>query len=171
VAEPDETNDVMYVNRSNETNWMILRLLPYMRRADTPDNAEWIRKWKVLDESFRQMVQGLSNLGKKIADAFIEMMDAKFKFEPSSIQGRAANKATASAFAASQRRRPLFNCTTDPARFPSSAAAIRPPIASDARRRGSASRCAYRCVVEACVCPNSLPIIGRPSPPPAPKPA
>src|SRR5262249_8381177 len=55
------------------------------------------------------------------------------------------------------------------ARLPSSAAAIRPPIASDALRRGSASRCAYRCVVDACVCPNSLPIIGRPSPPPAPK--
>src|SRR5215831_19218621 len=54
-------------------------------------------------------------------------------------------------------------------RLPSSAAAIRPPIASDARRRGSASRCAYRCVVDACVCPNSLPMIGRLSPPPAPK--
>src|SRR5262249_14982996 len=39
-------------------------------------------------------------------------------------------------------------------RLPSRAAAIRPPIASDARRRGSASRCAYRCVVDACVCPN-----------------
>jgi hypothetical protein len=83
VAEPDEANDVMYVNRSNETNWMILRLLPYMRRADTPDNAEWTRKWKVLDESFRQMLESLSSLGKKIGDAFIEMMDTKFKFDPS----------------------------------------------------------------------------------------
>src|SRR5262249_13443289 len=68
-----------------------------------------------------------------------------------------------------QRRRPPFSCTTGPPRFPSSAAAIRPPIVSDARRRGSASRCAYRCVVDACVCPNSLPMIGRLSPPPAPK--
>jgi hypothetical protein len=82
VAEPDETNDVMYVNRSNETNWIILRLLPYMRRADTPDNAEWTRKWKVLDESFRQIIESLGRLGKKIAEAFIEMMDSKFKFDP-----------------------------------------------------------------------------------------
>jgi hypothetical protein len=83
VAEPDEANDVMYVNRSNETNWMILRLLPYMRRADTPDNAEWTRKWTILDESFRQILESLGKLGKKIADAFIEMMDSKFKFDPS----------------------------------------------------------------------------------------
>jgi hypothetical protein len=52
--------------------------------------------------------------------------------------------------------------TNESLRFPSSAAAIRPPIASDARRRGSASRCAYRCVVDAWVCPNSLPMIGNP---------
>jgi hypothetical protein len=83
VAEPDEANDAMYVNRSNETNWMILRLLPYMRRADTPDNADWTRQWKVLDESFRQMIESLGKLGKKIADAFIEMMESKFKFDPS----------------------------------------------------------------------------------------
>src|SRR5262249_11722573 len=41
-----------------------------------------------------------------------------------------------------QRRWPPFSCTTGLPRFPSSAAAIRPPIVSDARRRGSASRCA-----------------------------
>jgi hypothetical protein len=29
------------------------------------------------------MLESLSNLGKKIADAFIEMMDSKFKFDPS----------------------------------------------------------------------------------------
>jgi hypothetical protein len=85
VAEPDEANDVMYVNRSNETNWMILRLLPYMRRAETPDNAEWTRKWKVLDNSFRQMLESLSSLGKKIGDAFIEMMDTKRLTPPGRI--------------------------------------------------------------------------------------
>ena len=53
--------------------------------------------------------------------------------------------------------------------LPVQRAAIRPPIASDARRSGSLSRCAYRCVVDACVCPRSLPMIGKPSPPPAPK--
>jgi hypothetical protein len=82
VAELDNANEVMYVNRSNETNWMILRLLPYMRRPDAPDNPEWTRKWKILDESFRQMLEGLDALGKKIASAFFEMIDKKFNFDP-----------------------------------------------------------------------------------------
>jgi len=34
-------------------------------------------------KSFRQMLEGLSNFRKKLADAFIEMMDSKFKFDPS----------------------------------------------------------------------------------------
>src|SRR5215211_4952023 len=39
--------------------------------------------------------------------------------------------------------------TTEPRGFPSSADAIRPAIASEARRRGSLSKCAYLAVVEA----------------------
>jgi len=42
--------------------------------------------------------------------------------------------------------------------------AIQTPIAADTRPRGSASRCAYRCVVDVWACPNSLPMIGKPSP-------
>ena len=48
------------------------------------------------------------------------------------------------------------------------AAARRLPMFSDARRSGSASRWAYRAVVDDCVCPSNLPIIGRPRPRPAP---
>src|SRR5262249_62431306 len=66
------------------------------------------------------------------------------------------------------RRRPPFNGTTASARLPSSAAAIRPPIASEARHSGSASRSAYRCVVDAGVCPISCPVTGKPTPPPTP---
>jgi hypothetical protein len=46
----------------------------------------------------------------------------------------------------------FFIPSTVSLRRPSKAAAILPPIASEARRSGSASRCAYRCVVDACVC-------------------
>ena len=49
------------------------------------------------------------------------------------------------------------------------AAAIVAPMVSTARRNGSASRCAYLCVVEACEWPRSFPMIGRPSDAPAPK--
>src|SRR5829696_105337 len=48
------------------------------------------------------------------------------------------------------------------------AAAICSLIMSAARFSGSASRCAYRCVVEACAWPSSLPMTGSPKLAPAP---
>jgi hypothetical protein len=59
---------------------MILRLLPYVRRAETPKDAEWGRKWKLLDDSFKMMVDGLGGLGKKIAPAVVELVQTKFAF-------------------------------------------------------------------------------------------
>src|SRR4051812_27289976 len=71
-----------FVNRSTETNWMIHRLLPFLRRKDTPHNNTWDAHWRLLDDHFRWMVLGLGNIGKNIAFAFIEMMDQKFLFDP-----------------------------------------------------------------------------------------
>jgi len=79
---PDELNESMYMNRCTEIGWMILRLLPYMRRSETPKDEDWNRKWKLLDDSFRMMVDGLGGLGKEIAPAFTELVGAKFNFSP-----------------------------------------------------------------------------------------
>jgi len=61
---------------------MMHRLLPFMRRAETPKDAEWDRKWKLLDDSFKMMVDGLAGLGKKIAPAMVELVNTKFAFAP-----------------------------------------------------------------------------------------
>jgi hypothetical protein len=76
----DDMADAMFMNRSMELNWMALRLIPFMRRADTPVNEDWSNKWKLLDESFEFMFKGFVELGKKIAPAFREMLEKKFKF-------------------------------------------------------------------------------------------
>jgi hypothetical protein len=78
----DEMSESMYMNRCTEICWMILRLLPFMRRAETPKDADWDKKWKLLDDSFRMMVDGLGGLGKKIAPAMVELLNAKFAFTP-----------------------------------------------------------------------------------------
>jgi hypothetical protein len=77
---PEETNDAMFINRSNELNWMILRLIPCMRRKELVWSDEWTKKWDLLEESFRMMNEGFADLGKKIPLAHLEMIEIKFKF-------------------------------------------------------------------------------------------
>ena len=77
---PAETNEAMFVNRSNELNWMILRLIPCIRRKELVWSDQWKKKWDLLEESFRWMNQGFADLGKKIPLAHLEMIEMKFKF-------------------------------------------------------------------------------------------
>jgi hypothetical protein len=83
VPYPDDLRDPMFMNRSTETNWMIHRLLPFVRRRETPHADSWDSNWALLDGHFRWMVEGLGNIGKKIASAVIELIDQKFVFDPS----------------------------------------------------------------------------------------
>jgi hypothetical protein len=77
---PEEKNEAMFVNRSNELNWMILRLIPCIRRKEIIWGDEWAKKWELLEESFRMMNEGFAGLGKKIPLAHLEMIEMKFKF-------------------------------------------------------------------------------------------
>ena len=79
---PDDLAAAMFLNRSMELNWIALRLLPYLRRAETPPDEAWNAKWNLLDESFKFMFDGFNELGKKIAPAYYEMLQDKFKFGP-----------------------------------------------------------------------------------------
>jgi hypothetical protein len=77
---PDEMSDAMFFNRSNELNWMILRLIPCMRRKELIWSGEWTKKWDLLEDSFRMMNEGFAHLGKKIPLVHLEMIETKFKF-------------------------------------------------------------------------------------------
>jgi hypothetical protein len=77
---PNERSEAMFFNRSNELNWMILRLIPCMRRKEIVWSDEWTKKWDLLEESFRMMNEGFADLGKKIPLAHLEMIEVKFKF-------------------------------------------------------------------------------------------
>ena len=61
---------------------MIHRVLPFMRRPETPKSKEWDSKWTLLDESFKSMTEALGAMEKPIAFAFIELIDKKFQFGP-----------------------------------------------------------------------------------------
>lgn len=77
---PQESSMAMYMNRSAEIGWLIVKLLPYLQPTESAFGDNWGKKYKILDESFRYAIQGLSKAGKRIADAFIFLVDSKFHF-------------------------------------------------------------------------------------------
>jgi hypothetical protein len=76
----NELNESMYLNHANELHWMVLRLIPFMRRTETPKDEEWDKKWKLLEDSYKFMMDGFAGLGKPIAPAIFDLMSSKFNF-------------------------------------------------------------------------------------------
>ncbi len=73
---------IMYVNRSSEIGWMLLRTLPFLQLKEEAFGLGWAHRWTVLDESFRYMVAALDEIGKEIGGAIIHLVDSKFPFTP-----------------------------------------------------------------------------------------
>lgn len=80
--EPNDMAIGMYMNRCNEIGWMFLRTLPYLQLTPRAFGDTWATKWRVLDDSFRVTSEGLGKMEKKIAWAFIALVDRKFDFSP-----------------------------------------------------------------------------------------
>ncbi len=76
----NEESMAVYMNRAAEIGWMFVRLFPFLQLTKNAFGDEWKERQKILDDSFRVMEQGLSELGKRIADAFVCLMDEKFAF-------------------------------------------------------------------------------------------
>jgi hypothetical protein len=76
---------IMYINRSSELGWMIMRLLPFLQPSEDAFGEDWKHKRQVLDDSFRYMLEGFSNLGKRLGLSFITMVDTKFLFKQPSF--------------------------------------------------------------------------------------
>lgn len=75
----------IYMNRFCEISWMVHRLLPLLQppSAELPDT--WHAKWSIVDESFRILVQSLTeDTGKKIGAAMVEFVTCKFPFSAKS---------------------------------------------------------------------------------------
>jgi hypothetical protein len=76
----NETAAAMYMNRTDEIGWMLVRTLPFLQLKPRAFGEDWAQKWAVLDESFRWSVLSLDKLGKPIARAMVALLDAKFSF-------------------------------------------------------------------------------------------
>ncbi len=78
--KPKDLPMLMYMNRASEIGWLLVRLLPFLQPIEKAFGDSWFKRHEILDDSFREMIKSLSELGKKIADAFIYFADDKFKF-------------------------------------------------------------------------------------------
>ena len=79
---PNNPSVGMYMNRSNEIDWMIFRTLPFLQLSSGAFGEKWAMKWHILDESFRSAIEDLGHMNKKIAWAVIALVDRKFRFTP-----------------------------------------------------------------------------------------
>jgi len=71
----NETLASMYVNMCIWTSWMLLKILPFFLTNKESFGVKWHNKFKVLDESFREMIE---NFPKSMGKAVIELVDKKF---------------------------------------------------------------------------------------------
>lgn len=82
---PNTTSIAMYINRSNEIGWMLLRTLPVLQLMPNALGDEWSSKWYVLDDSFRYSIISFAKMGKKIGHAILKLIDSKFDFNPTYV--------------------------------------------------------------------------------------
>jgi hypothetical protein len=82
---PNKNAISMYLNRSNEIGWMLLRTLPVLQLKQKALGDEWSKKWYILDDSFRYSYKSLAEMGKKIGYAILKLIDSKFNFNPTYV--------------------------------------------------------------------------------------
>jgi hypothetical protein len=77
----DEMAFALFMNRFCEVGWMAHRLIPLLQPSGIPLPEAWGEKWRIVDDSFSEMVESLTKqLGKKIGTAIMEFVKIKFPF-------------------------------------------------------------------------------------------
>lgn len=75
-----ERSLAMFMNRFGEIGWMLHRLIPAMQPPGDAFPSAWVEKWNALDQSFYAFADGMSEIGKPIGTATIELVTTKFPF-------------------------------------------------------------------------------------------
>lgn len=77
VLGPQPTDDMwaLYMNRTSELAWLVVRLMPFLLLSEGSLGATWSSRWELLDRSHRFLVKGLD---KDISRHFEEFLDTKF---------------------------------------------------------------------------------------------
>ena len=77
-----DDDDSMFVNQSDRLYWMTHRLLPTLQVEGREFGDAWSERWRIMDAAFRRTSEELSGMGKRLADAIVELVDGRFRFDP-----------------------------------------------------------------------------------------
>ncbi len=85
VPKFEERAYALFMNRYCEIAWMVHRLVPMIQPEGIPFRESWKKKWKIIDDSFRYIVESLTKEKKlPIGVAIVEFVDSKFPFTENS---------------------------------------------------------------------------------------
>jgi len=78
----EERDTAMYLNRSHEISWLLLRTFPFLQLDTSSFGSRWAEKWRVLDDSFLIEHQAREKMGKEIASTIIRLVQRQFNYPP-----------------------------------------------------------------------------------------
>lgn len=76
-------SSAMYMNRSCEVAWLLLRTLPSLQHQPEGFGSRWIDHWRILDDSIRYAVESLQQQGRELVGFVVTLVEKKFGFDPS----------------------------------------------------------------------------------------
>ena len=81
----DRSLMTQYINRFCDVAWMFHRLLPNLQLSAHKFDEKWKERWDILDHSFWMMENGLTEIGRPIGAAMIELVEKRFPFNANSF--------------------------------------------------------------------------------------
>lgn len=85
VPKFEERAFVLFMNRFSEISWMMHRLLPMIQPEKPQFGDDWKGKWKIVDDSFKHLVNSLTTENKlPVGAAVVEFVESKFPFNEDS---------------------------------------------------------------------------------------
>jgi hypothetical protein len=82
AAARTEHANSMYMNRSLEVAWCLLRVLPLLQIRPHQFGADWEMKWNLLDRNLRLTVMSVADEGRELVASVAAWIECVFSFDP-----------------------------------------------------------------------------------------
>jgi len=81
-SDPNIKSLGSHMNKVNEICWLLLRTFPILQFKPNSFGEAWSKRWEVLEDGFRIMVDEIENINGEQIGAIKALADNKFAFTP-----------------------------------------------------------------------------------------